>query len=224
MPLNLTRKQIITLLLIVGLLLSLLIGLILVGKRQEIRKEAGASKVTLALYPTTESFNLNGTKTFTLMATFTGGSSTEKLDYFKTEISFSNNYLRVPANAYVDTSQSGFGKIFRVDGPVAANESGKIIIELGASTPGSGPPTAQALTIAKIYFEGKTVTPSSQTLGIGTSQVVNNQAGTIPVTTQPASYTVGGIGVTPTPTPNCETITDKNICTTKSEFCQWVCQ
>ena len=62
----------------------------------------------------------------------------------------------MPANAYVITTDSGLDRQIRVDGPVAANGSGQIIIELGASA-GAGPATnSQPVTIAKIKFKVKT--------------------------------------------------------------------
>lgn len=197
---TLARQKLIPLILIGGLLLSLFVALILVRQRQDIRPKASSSNITLSLYPTTETFTVGGNKTFELKATFTGGSSSEKLDYFKTEVSFSKDYLQVPSGSYIDTSQSGLSKIFRVDGPQVGNESGKLIIELGVQSPGTGPSTDKPITIAKITFSGKSQTSSSQTISVGNTQVVNNQSAALPFTTQGASFTVGGGTGTPSPT------------------------
>ncbi len=149
-----------------------------------------ASNVTLALDPSPYTFGLNETKTYELKATFTNGSPSETVDYFKTEISFSTQYLKMPADNYVYTAQSGFQVIFRVDGPTAASEYGKIVIELDAGWSGNGPSTEGEITIARIDFEAIALTPSAQTLTIENTQVVNDQGEEIPASSQVASYTV----------------------------------
>lgn len=198
----LTKKQLLSITLIIGLLVSLVLALRLAGTRQEIRKKAAGAVMSLSLYPVSETIGVGQAKLFELKAAFSGGSSTEKLDYFKTELSFNPGYIKVPEGKYLDTGESGFGKIIRVDGPQAANESGKIIIELGAGTPGTGPSTDKPVTIAKLYFEGKGVTPASQDVKIGQTQAVNNQSSDINVTSQSAKYLVTlSADTTPTPTP-----------------------
>ncbi len=153
--LRLTKKQILSLITIVIILLSILAGLILVGQRQEVRKKAASSNMTLAIYPTTDTLSVDEEKLFELKATFSGGSSNEKLDYIRTVIVFDKNKLKIPENRYVDVSGSGFTKVFRVDGPQAGNVSGQITIEMASAAPGTGPATDKSITIAKIYFQGK---------------------------------------------------------------------
>ncbi len=209
-----TLRQLFSIVVVLVLLLAVFAGLSLVKQSQEIRKKASGSVATLAFYPVKDNFQLNETKVFELKATFTAGSAIEKIDYLKTEINFSKDYLLIPSGKYVDTSSTGLDKIFRVDGPQASNDSGKTIIEIGASVPGSGPSTDKPITLAKIYYTGKAKTPSLQDVTIGTTQVVNNQSANIPVTLQGFSYTVGDSAnitptdgsSTPTPTlpPNCK--------------------
>jgi thermitase len=152
------------------------------------------SQATLFLEPSQASFAINGAKIFDLKANFANGSSAQKLDYFKTEISFSKDFLQIPAEHYIDTSMSGFKKIFRVDGPTAANDSGKIIIELGADVPGGGPVTSNIVTIGKITFAGRAQTTSSQNITIGTTQIVDNRSQALSVATQGVAYSVGSTG------------------------------
>lgn len=200
---NFKKNQILAIVFFAILSVSLFAGVYLSQKRQDIRPRAGASTVSLQLFPTTEYFTVGGEKVFELKAVFTGGTATEKIDYLKTDLTFSNQFLLVPTGKYVDTAMSGLTKIFRVDGPVAANEAGKIIIELGAQTPGSGPATDKPITIAKIYFSGKANTTSVQNIAIGASQVVNNQAAEITATTAGTNYIVGQSNITITPAPTC---------------------
>lgn len=198
------KKGIITILVSLGLIIELLLSLKLAGQNQDIRKHAASSAVALSLYPVTETFSVNQTKTFNLIATFTGGSTAEKIDYFKTTLSFSPKYIVLPANVYVDTSSSGLQKIMRVDGPTAANGSGNIVIELGANAPGTGPSTNAPITIARITFKGFANTPSPQNISIVKTQIINNAQAGITFDTQNSkngSYTVGGLAVNPTPTP-----------------------
>jgi hypothetical protein len=201
--LRLTRSQFLSLLFILGLLIALFTALNLVGQKQEIRKKAAATSATLALYPTSETFCQGEAKAVELKATFLEGSASEKLDYFKTEINFSKDYLSMPDNVYIDTSTSGFGKILRVDGSIPVNETGKIIIELAADVPGNGPATDQPITIAKIILAGKAATPSTQQISINadTLQMINNQASKLPVNVTGASYTVGSGDCILSPTP-----------------------
>ncbi len=198
---NLKKSQVLAIVFFIILSVTLFAGVFLAQKRQDIRPKANASSVSLQLFPATEYFTVGGEKVFELKAVFTGGIATEKIDYLKTEITFSNQFLTVPAGKYVDTSMSGLTKIFRVDGPVAANEAGKIIIELGAKTPGSGPATDKPFTIAKIYFTGKANTTAVQNIVIGATQMVNNVAGEIPTTAIGTNYTVGQSNITITPAP-----------------------
>lgn len=196
-----TRTQIVPFLLIGLLFFSLLAAINLAGKRQDIRNRASGSAVTLSLYPAVETLAIGESKVFELKATFTGGSASEKLNYFKTEINFSPSYISFPDDTYIDTSTSGFDKIFRIDGPVAANGTGKVRIELGVNTPGTGPSTAGPITIARFTLKGVAQTPSAQSLTLATPQVINQQAGVLPATMANASYTVGATStLSPTPT------------------------
>lgn len=194
------KKQLYALILLAILSVALFFSLILVKQSQEVRKKAGgsgANNVVLSLYPTNETLKIGESKVFELKALFTDGIPNEKLDYFKTEITFDKNYIRIPADRYIDTSMSGFTKILRVDGPTAANENGKIIIELRVNTPGSGPATDKAITIAKIYFEGVTKTTNTQSVTIGAPEFVNNSSTNISASVQNLAYTVEGIeGIT----------------------------
>lgn len=185
-------------------LLFLTLTLFAVSRRQDIRKHAQAVSYTLSLYPTMEEFSINGNKTFQLIATFSSGSAAEKLDYFRTEIHFSKFNLQVPKNAYADVSASGFGKIFRVDGPKIANSTGTIIIELGAPAPGMGPSTDKPIVIAKLTFSGKTQTPVSppKQITIGDTEAVNNFSERITFDANhkiETSYTVNSTVLSPTP-------------------------
>lgn len=150
---------------------------------------AEGSDAILKLVPSTADIALSGTASFDLQASFPKGSTTQKLDYFKTEITFDKDILKLPDASYIDTSTSGFGKIFRVDGPTAANDAGKIIIELGAVTPGAGPASDKPITIAKINFQG-IKSASGKNLVIGTSQVVDNKSVSFTVTSENATYSV----------------------------------
>lgn len=151
---------------------------------------ASATTVNLALVPSTATVALNGTQAFDLKATFTGAASGQTLDYFKTTVKFDTATLSMPDGQYIDTSMSGFKKIFRVDGPTAANGSGSIVIELGADVPGGGPSTAGPITVAHIVFTGKAATASKNITLDSASQVVDNHSTNLTVTTSSTSYTV----------------------------------
>lgn len=187
---------------LVLLLLAIPLSILLTGQKQDLRKKAsgtGASGINLSLYPSNETFENSETKEFTLIATFADGVATEKLDYFKTVVSFDKNYLQMPADKYVDTSSSGFGTIFRVDGPTAANQNGKITIELGSTTPGTGPATKNPVTIAKIYFRAISPVSISQSVTLSDVQMINNSQSNISLlAAQGFSYTVS-----PENTANC---------------------
>lgn len=191
-------------LLILLFILFLVISLYAVSQRQDIRKRAQSLSYTLSLYPTTETFDINEAKTFQLIATFSSGSAAEKLDYFRTAVHFPKSSLQVPRNAYADVSASGFGKIFRVDGPMIANSTGTIIIELGAPAPGTGPSTDKPIVIAKLTFSGKAQTPVSppKKITIGDTEAVNNFSERITYDANSkieASYTVSSTVLSPTP-------------------------
>lgn len=187
---------------LVLLLLAIPLSILLTGQKQDLRKKAsgtGASGINLSLYPSNETFENSETKEFTLIATFADGVATEKLDYFKTVVSFDKNYLQIPVDKYVDTSSSGFDTIFKVDGPTAANQNGKITIELGSSTPGVGPATDKPITVAKIYFRAILPVSTSQSVSLGNAQIVNNSKNNISLlSAQGFSYTIN-----PTSSANC---------------------
>lgn len=142
---------------------------------------AKSGDVLLSVVPSSATFAAGESKAFELQAAFSSGSATQKLDYFKAEISFNKEVLQMPAGSYVDTQISGFDKIFRVDGPTAANEAGKIIIELGAKTAGSGPSTEKTITIAKFNLKAKEVVSAAQTFTVGNAQVVDNKPNSLKV-------------------------------------------
>lgn len=188
------NRNILILISLLLLVVILPVSIVLTQKKQDIRKKAsgtGTSGITLSLYPTDETFNKNETKVFTLTATFADGVPAEKLDYFKTVVTFDKNYLQIPVDKYVDTSSSGFDTIFKVDGPTAANQNGKITIELGASTPGTGPATDKPITIAKIYFRAILPVSASQNVTLGNAQIVNNSKSSISLlSAQGFTYTI----------------------------------
>lgn len=175
-----------------------------VSLNQQPRKDlkAATTSYSLLLYPTSQTMAVGESKTFELRAVFTNPQSGERLDYSRTELSFSNANLEAPASVYIDTSVSGFEKIFRVDGPTQINASGKIVIELGAKTPGTGPSTGAPLTLARIILKGKAVTSSSMPITIGTSQMVNNQSVSLPIASvQGSTYQVTASSLSPTAGP-----------------------
>ncbi len=169
-----------------------------------IGSKAAASAVKLTLIPTTATFSNQEIKEYQLTAQFTGGSTSEKIDYLKAKINFPKANLAL--SDYVDTTSSGLSKQFRVDGPQAANDSGVIVIELGAISPGSGPATSGPITVAKIKFKGISAITNGQ-IGIDSSaQIINNLSVAItPVNVEYATFTVNGTG--PTVTPGGPTVT-----------------
>lgn len=156
----------------------------------DIRNKAAGSEVNLSIYPSAENINLNEAKSFDVMANFTNGSPGEKLTYFKVVITFAKDYLYIPPGKYIDTGKSGFSKVFRVDGPMVANNTGIINIELGALSPNDGPDTGSLVRIGKIYLSGKSVTSDTQLITISKAQVVNAQNSELPVNLGKAAYSV----------------------------------
>lgn len=154
------------------------------------KKQTSPTSVSLYLDPAEATFDKGESKVYNLMAKFTNGSAQEKLNYFKATVSFANTYLAIPSGVYIDTSPSGFDRIFRVDGPIASNQAGKIIIELGSSVRGTGPGTDKLLTIAKITFAGMAKTPSLQSLVIEEPQIVNQYELQLPTVVTAATYNV----------------------------------
>ncbi len=213
---KLTKKQIIPIFVTILLLLSLVAGLILVSKSQEIRKKAGgsgASSVALGFYPAEDQIKVGETKVYDLKAFFTDGSPNERLSHVKVELTFpkkdkKNQFVLMPVNDYINTSMSGFGVISRVDGPQIQNQTAKVIIDLLAK-PDTGPTTDKAITIARLKLQGANTTSISQYLTLGnvifTSQ---NNVNPIKTITQNLKLDVlGGVCTNPIscalPPPNC---------------------
>lgn len=115
-------------------------------------------------------------KEVSLQMKFANGSADEKLNYLKTTVTFSPQYVAVPEGVYVDTSVSGFDKIFRVDGPIVANQTGKIVIELGMKSPETGPTTDGMITVAVFTIKGIARTSGIQVFTLENTQIVNNNA------------------------------------------------
>ena len=142
------------------------------------RSKAGASSATLSFLPNNLSLKLGEVSApISLLLQFQDGSRDEKIDYLKLVLNFSKDNLELAD--YIDTSTSGLSRQIRVDGPVAANGSGQIIIELGANSPGAGPATnTSPITVAKLKFRGKSIVNNSQII-IGSVQIVNNASAAI---------------------------------------------
>lgn len=163
--------------------------------------KADASSITLSLIPSTFTFNNQEVKEFQLVAQFQNGSASEKISYFKARIDFPKDSLELPANEYVITTDSGLGRQIRVDGPVAANGSGQVVIELGAATSGAGPATnSQPVTIAKIKFKGKTPSSTGAITIQGVKIYNNSEAEITQITKNNATFSVGTGGANPTAT------------------------
>lgn len=208
-------------LVVLGVFVVAIVGAVLLpqifNNRQETRIQAGSSKVTLALAPSTGTIKVGETKTYILTATFTGGSATEKLDYFKTEITFPKQYIEAASEDFIDTGISGFTEILREETGTIANGNGRLIIELASPTPNSGPATNQAITIAEIRFKGSTLVNNANTIAIDNTktQIVNNESVAIPLNTpQNTTFTViAGPTATQTPPGNRTwNITAKAVC------------
>lgn len=162
------------------------------------RSRATSTSATLSILPSSTNMSVNDTKEFQLIMQFSGGNASEKIDYLRAVVNFPKNYLELAD--YVDTTLSGLDRQMRVDGPVAANGSGMIVIELGAIAPSSGPSTNSLVTVAKIKFKGKTA--GSGQITIGEYQIVNNASEEIKnVSINSSQITVSSTGAsTPTPT------------------------
>lgn len=179
--------------------------------------KADASSITLSLIPSTWNFNAREGKEFQLIAQFQNGSASEKIDYLKVKINFPKDNLEIPASEYISTSDSGLGRQIRVDGPIAANSSGQIIIELGAATSGAGPATnSQPVTVARIKFKGKAAIQNGVITIDNNVEIVNNASALITqITKNNATFSFQTDGSTPTPTvtPGGPTLTPTPIVT-----------
>ena len=142
------------------------------------RSKAGASSATFSFLPNNLSLKVGEVSApISLLLQFQDGSGDEKIDYLKLVLNFPKDNLELAD--YIDTSTSGLSRQIRVDGPVAANGSGQIIIELGANSPGAGPATnTSPITVAKLKFRGKSAVNNSQ-ITIGSVQIVNNASAAI---------------------------------------------
>lgn len=151
-----------------------------------------ATTVTLQLVPKHYTFKVNQTKTFDLQAVVRNTKPGQRLDYFKGQISFYPAYLGIPTGHYIKTSASGFGKVLRVDGPLQANSTGMITIELAAKGKNAGPilATDRILTLASIDFVAKTQTPAQQEVKLDQIQLIDNTSQTLPVEGATLSYTI----------------------------------
>lgn len=135
---------------------------------------ASDDNISLGLFPSTESFAVNDIKIFDLKLDFADSSALEKLNYFKAEISFPKEILSVPEGRYVDTALSGLNRIVRVDGSVAANNSGKIIVELKTEPSDSGPQMVGQINIARLYFLAQKPTSSPQYIRLDNVKLLSN--------------------------------------------------
>src|SRR3990172_3964579 len=180
------------------LLIFLGLALYAIKLNTESRKEAASTGGSIAVYPTENTIALNSDSMFSLKAVFDNGSAGEKLDYMRAEINFPKEYLRLSTDKQIDISGSGFTKIIRMDSPSKANENGKLVIELAAETPGSGPGTDKALNIANIWFKGRQLTTTSKLITVSNLEVVSNASVAIaPISTTNSSVKVA-IAVPPT--------------------------
>jgi len=162
------------------------------------RSKAGASSATFSFLPNNLSLKVGEVSApISLLLQFQDGSRDEKIDYLKLVLNFPKDNLELAD--YIDTSTSGLIRQIRVDGPVAANGSGQIIIELGANSPGAGPATnTSPITVAKLKFKGKSIVNNSQ-ITIGDVQIVNNASAEI-TTINRNAFSFSVVAYTPTPT------------------------
>lgn len=198
------RNKIIPVLFVLILIVMVFISVYISKSKEEIRSKATSTTATLFILPSNETFNIGDVKSFDLKLQFTGGSAAEKVDYIITEVQFPKQYLALPADKYVEATFSGqtnLDRIFQIDGPNEANFNGKILIEVGSARPGTGPSTNQVYTLARFYMKGIAQTPSTQTISLGYTMVVNNGSVEIPVTKQSATFTVAS-GAASTPSPS----------------------
>jgi hypothetical protein len=168
------------------LIVILLVGVVALSLRSlggnfDTRNRAASTLATAEIFPKVETFAVGDTKTFDVKISFTGGSASEKIDYLKLKVNFPTEFFEVPANNYVLTyfpNQGNLERILRVDGPVAANQSGTIIVETGARTTGSGPATNGPVTVAEFKLRALKNTSSAQNLTVSIDQIVNNSSET----------------------------------------------
>lgn len=154
------------------------------------------SEATLSIIPAQQDIGVGTLADYTLVLKVVNGSTSRKLEYFKTTLAFPKEILEMSdSNPYVSTIDSGFLKIFRVTDMVGANQDGQIVIELGADKVGNGPSTDKDLTIAKFKLKGKTFA-TDQKITIGETEIgewANNDAKALTVTKQDALFNVKGV-------------------------------
>lgn len=136
---------------------------------------ADSSQVQISLIanPSENSGNL---KAYNVVLNFTGGSSEEKIDYIKAIIGF--NKSEVTISDAVVSSENKLGRVIFVEKVPDANSKGRMTIEIGALTPGSGPTTDQKLVLGTVKLSSSNSNPTFDTSG---SQIVNNSSKAIPV-------------------------------------------
>lgn len=187
-----------------AIILFTLLILVLPGifNNTDIRKRAASASANFQIYPVNTVFQTGETKTFQVKATFSNPSPSETIDYLKMTISFPLDYFKVPDNSYVTLTfngQKNLDRIFRVDGPVVSNQSGKIIVEVGAATPGSGPSTSGPVTFASFNLTATKNSPTSLPITVEVNQVVDSNSIILSTTTTLATVQVGN-NITPNPT------------------------
>lgn len=207
------NKKIIAIFILIALSIGLLVTIKLAGQRQDIRNRAAGSGSTAKLYlsPNPYTFNHNEDKVFDLKADLTGGSTTERMGYFYTEVTFDKNYLNVTINntlptAYIDTSMSNFDNKIRISTSSEANNTGIIKIELGALTALKGPAiNNNTVTLARIHFFAKqpTVSGTNNSIALLKNQVIDNATNPNELVVQavPVAYYINSASTTPTLTP-----------------------
>src|SRR3989338_1520473 len=192
----------------ISLLLILFIGVILVlpgiFKNTDIRKRAANTNANFQIYPVHETFQTGETKNFQVKTTFSDSTSSQSIDYLKMTISFPLDYFKVDDNNYAAVSfngQKNLDRIFRVDGPIVSNQTGKIIVELAAATPGSGPQTDSAITFASFNLTALKDSPTSLPITVEINQIVDSNSEVLFTTSTPASVQIGAVVPTVSPTP-----------------------
>ncbi|OGG15517.1 hypothetical protein A3D77_06765 [Candidatus Gottesmanbacteria bacterium RIFCSPHIGHO2_02_FULL_39_11] len=142
---------------------------------------ADSSGVTISL-EANPSGNKGSAKAYDIVLNFTGGSSSEKLDYTKAVVSFNANDMKMTEIALSPSNK--LGRVLFQENSEDANSKGKITVEVGALTPGGGPTTDKQLVLGTVQFEGNTSNASFDT---SLSQVVNNSSKVIPLTSTPVN-------------------------------------
>lgn len=152
------------------LLTILTVAFYLSSSKQSTLTKATEPRMVLEIYPSNLTLKSGEQKLVEIRASFESGSSSQSIDYLRTELKFDNQLLKV---VKINSEQKTLS-VIRNDSVDFSNAKGRVVFEMIAHNKNKKLTTNDSLVLGSVYLQNISSTNTTTQLIIGRTQAIKS--------------------------------------------------